>query len=147
MATPTGRWLPPLALPKRAGKPTAPPGIVRRPCGGGRCHWRLGLTGLSERLGPFNVTVSRTRGWGEPGQVCRILFVGTYGAEWPARASMPFAAALIAANAGDEPQLLLRADATLLVKESVARQVQADEWPALADLLRRVVAHGIPVYA
>lgn len=76
----------------------------------------------------------------------RILYVGTYGAEQPARATMPFAAALAAAGAGDQPQLLLRADATLLMKESVARRIHADEWPALADLLGRVVAHGIPMY-
>jgi predicted peroxiredoxin len=59
---------------------------------------------------------------------------------------MVFAAALMAADAGDEPQLFLRANATLLVKDSVAKAVHADEWPALVDLLRRVVAHGIPVY-
>jgi predicted peroxiredoxin len=76
----------------------------------------------------------------------KILYVGTYGAEQPARATMPFAAALIAADAGDEPQLLLRANATLLVKDRVAKRIHANEWPPLADLLRRVVAHGIPVY-
>lgn len=77
----------------------------------------------------------------------KILCVGTYGAEQPARATMPFAAALIAAEAGDEPQILLRANATLLMKRSVVKRIHADEWPALADLLQRVVAHGIPVYA
>jgi predicted peroxiredoxin len=76
----------------------------------------------------------------------KILYVGTSGVEQPARATMPFAAALIAAAAGDEPQLLLRANATLLVKDSVAKRIHADEWPALVDLLRRVVACGISVY-
>jgi predicted peroxiredoxin len=77
----------------------------------------------------------------------RILYVGTCGSQQPARATWPFAAALIAVETGDEPQILLRADATLLVKGSVAQRVRADEWPALADLLERVVAHEIPIYA
>jgi predicted peroxiredoxin len=75
-----------------------------------------------------------------------ILYVGTCGEESPARATIPFAAALIAANAGHEPQLLLRLRATSLLQDAVASRVHAEEWPALADLLRRVVAHGIPVF-
>lgn len=79
-------------------------------------------------------------------QLSRVLCIGSYGPKQPARATMPFAAALVAAGAGDEPQVFLRADATLLMKDSVARRVRADEWPALADLLHRVIAQGIPVY-
>ncbi len=77
----------------------------------------------------------------------KLLYVGSHGPEHPARATLPFMAALIASEAGDEPQLLLRANATLLVKTSVAKRIRADEWPALADLFRRVVAYGVPVYA
>lgn len=75
----------------------------------------------------------------------KVLCIGTCGAEEPARATMPFAAVLIAGEAGDKPALLLRANATLL-KESVAKRIHADDWPALVELLQRVVAHGIPVY-
>ncbi|MPZ15626.1 MAG: hypothetical protein GEU73_14595 [Chloroflexi bacterium] len=59
---------------------------------------------------------------------------------------MPFAAALAAAGAGDQAQVVLRGNATLLVKDFVAERVHAKEWPPLADLLRRVVANGIPVF-
>jgi predicted peroxiredoxin len=80
------------------------------------------------------------------GATSTILYVGTHGVENPARATMPFAAAVIAAHAGDEPQLLLRAWATALLKDVVAKRIHAEEWPALPDLLARIAALGIPVY-
>ena len=76
----------------------------------------------------------------------RVLCVGSHGANQPAKASFPFAAALIATNAGDEAQVALVSDATRLMKDAVLRKVHTSEWPALAELLQRVVDLGIPVF-
>lgn len=76
-----------------------------------------------------------------------ILYVASHGPKQPARATRPFAAALMATEAGDQAQLLLRGDATLLLRDSVSRGVHADDWPDLSDLLGRVVARAIPLFA
>jgi hypothetical protein len=59
---------------------------------------------------------------------------------------MPFAAALIAASSGEVPWVVLRGEATALMRPAAAAQVHAAEWPALPDLLRRVEAQGIPIF-
>lgn len=72
--------------------------------------------------------------------------MGSFGAKHPAKATFPFAAALISANAGDHVQLALVGEATCLMKQEVLQTVCAADWPPLVELLQRVVDLDIPIY-
>lgn len=77
----------------------------------------------------------------------KVLCIGTVGAERPGRARFVFAAALIATQTGDEAEIVLRGDATLLMKDSVRAQLRDDcEWPSFSELLQRVVDQAIPIF-
>jgi predicted peroxiredoxin/nucleotide-binding universal stress UspA family protein len=75
-----------------------------------------------------------------------ILCVGTSGLDDPTRASLPFAAALAAIEAGHQPQIALMGNAASLMIDSVADKIQGTGWPALKELLRQVVAHQISIF-
>ena len=71
-----------------------------------------------------------------------LLLNGTYGPENPTRASMPFHFASGAVDAEIAVQILLTADATLLMKDPVAEAVQGVAMPSLKELIAKVVAGG-----
>jgi predicted peroxiredoxin len=75
-----------------------------------------------------------------------ILYVGTHGTDDPTRASLPFHAATGAIEAGHTPQIALLGDATYLARSSVAAATQGVAMPALAELLSKLMDHGVPVY-
>jgi predicted peroxiredoxin len=79
-------------------------------------------------------------------QARTVLCVGTQGPSDLARATLPFAAALRALEQGNESQIALMGEAALLLKDAVAARVCAPSWPPLAELLKEVVAEGIPVF-
>jgi uncharacterized protein len=74
-----------------------------------------------------------------------VLCVGTVGPDDPTRATLPFVTALTAARAGQTVQIALMSDATALLQDRVARRVHGVGWPPLPELLREVVAEGIPI--
>ena len=71
-----------------------------------------------------------------------LLVNGSYGPENPTRASMPFHFAAGAVDADIAVQILLTADATLLMKDAVAGAVQGVAMPPLNELVAKVVAAG-----
>ncbi len=75
-----------------------------------------------------------------------ILFVSTFGSDDPTRASLPLVAAGGAIEAGHTPQLFLAGEATYLMKDVVAEQVQGIGWPPFKDLLQRLVSNGVPIF-
>ena len=75
-----------------------------------------------------------------------LLLNGTYGPENPTRASMPFHFAAGAVDAGIQTQVLLTADATLLLNDTVAQSVQGVGMPPLKELLEKVVAAGTELH-
>lgn len=75
-----------------------------------------------------------------------LLLNGTYGPENPTRASMPFHFAAGAVDAGIQTQILLTADATLLLKDTVAQSMQGVGMPPLKELLDKVVGAGAEIH-
>ncbi len=75
-----------------------------------------------------------------------LLLNGTYGPDNPTRASMPFHFAAGAVEAGITAQILLTADATLLLKDGVAQAVQGVGLPSLKELIDTVVGAGAEIH-
>jgi uncharacterized protein involved in oxidation of intracellular sulfur len=78
--------------------------------------------------------------------VASILFISTYGSDDPTRASIPFISAQGAIDAGHEPAIVLIGEATYLMKDAIADQIQSVGWPPLRDILPKLIAHGVPIY-
>ena len=76
----------------------------------------------------------------------KLLITGSFGAENPTRASMPFHAAKGAQESGCEVAIALIGDAPILLKESVRDAVQGLGMPPLKDLFQFAVSSGIRVY-
>ena len=75
-----------------------------------------------------------------------ILYIGTYGSDDPTRASLPFHAAVGAIDAGHQPQIVLAAEATYLMKAEIAGHMQGVGMPSLTELMSKLAEHQVPVY-
>jgi len=80
-------------------------------------------------------------------EMATILYVGTYGSDDPTRASLPFHAGVGAIDAGHQPQIILMAEASYLLKAEVAGQIQGVGIPSLTELMSKLAEHQVPVYA
>jgi predicted peroxiredoxin len=78
--------------------------------------------------------------------MARILYSSTYGSDDPTRASLPFHMAMGAIEAGHEPEIALIAEATYLMKDTVADTIQGVGMPSLKDLLAHAVEHKVPIH-
>lgn len=74
-----------------------------------------------------------------------ILYIGTHGTDDPTRASFPFFFARGAIEAGHQPGIILTMDAVLLIKDSIAQNIQGVGIPPLKDLVAHAVAHKVPI--
>ncbi len=77
----------------------------------------------------------------------RILMKSAWGSDDPTRASFPFAHGLALAEAGHEVQIFLLADATSLMRKSLADSILPVGWPPLSETLAKVLARQIPIFA
>ena len=75
-----------------------------------------------------------------------ILYVSTFGSDDPTRATLSFVAANGALEAGHKPQIFLAGEATNLMKDVIADQVHGVGWPALKELLQKMISNGVPIY-
>ena len=75
-----------------------------------------------------------------------VLYTTSFGSDDPTRATIPFVMALGAIEAGHEPRLALLGEATYLMKDGIADQVDGVGWPPLRDLWPQIIEHGVPVY-
>jgi predicted peroxiredoxin len=77
----------------------------------------------------------------------KVLYLATTGAGDPTKASIPLH---IAANGsvevGQECAVVLAGDATELVAQETAEQVEGVGIPPARDLLRKLLEHEVPVY-
>jgi hypothetical protein len=75
--------------------------------------------------------------------IAKILYVTTYSATDPTKATLPFILSVGAVNGGHTPQIALLADAPLLAKDAIAAQIKgrrlstADRAVGQADGSRR----------
>ncbi|MBI4236270.1 MAG: DsrE family protein [Chloroflexi bacterium] len=78
--------------------------------------------------------------------MAKLLFVGTYGIDNPTHATFPFVAVSGAIDAGHQVALVLTGDATLLIRDSLAKTVQGVGMPPLQGLLEKAVKNSVPIY-
>lgn len=93
-------------------------------------------------------------GWGSVGaqvtaarKPLKIMMKSAWGSDDPTRASFPFAHGLALADAGHEVQIFLLGEATYLMRKATASVILPVGWPPLIEMLDKVVAKQIPVFA
>jgi|GEM_PF-201815 len=77
----------------------------------------------------------------------RIMMKSAWGSDDPTKAAFPFLHADALAEAGHQVQIFLLGEAVSLMRTSVAEAVVPVGWPPLAEVLKKVVANKIPIYA
>ncbi|HEX4538366.1 MAG TPA: hypothetical protein VH140_15550 [Candidatus Acidoferrum sp.] len=77
----------------------------------------------------------------------KIMMKSAWGPDDPTRASFPFAHGLALAEAGHEVQIFLLAEATSLMRKSMANAILPVGWPPLSETLEKVVAKHIPIFS
>ena len=82
----------------------------------------------------------------QPKQPLKIMMKSAWGSDDPTRAAFPFAHGLVLAEAGHDVQIFLLAEATALMRKSLADQVFPVGWPPLSETLGKVVAKRIPIF-
>ena len=76
----------------------------------------------------------------------KIMMKSAWGSDDPTRAAFPFEHGLRLAEAGHEVQIFLLAEATALMRKSLADQIFPVGWPPLSETLAKVVAKRIPIF-
>ena len=76
----------------------------------------------------------------------KILYVTTYAANDPTKATLPFILSVGALAAGHNPQIALLAEAPLLTKDSIAEQINGVGFPPLVELWSKLIDHEVPIY-
>src|SRR5246127_3665065 len=77
----------------------------------------------------------------------KIMMESAWGPDDPTRAAFPFAHGLALAEAGHQVQIFLLAEATSLMRKSMADAILPVGWPPLSETLEKVVARHIPIFA
>jgi predicted peroxiredoxin len=77
----------------------------------------------------------------------KIMMKSAWGPDDPTRAAFPFAHGLALAEAGHEVQIFLLAEATSLMRKSMANAILPVGWPPLSETLDKVVAKHIPIFS
>lgn len=78
--------------------------------------------------------------------MAKLLYSTTFGSDDPLRASFPFFLALGAIEEGHEPSIALLGEATILMKDYIAQEINGVGWPPLNELLAKTIEHEIPIY-
>jgi predicted peroxiredoxin len=77
----------------------------------------------------------------------KILFKSAWGSDDPTKAAFPFLHADALSEAGHEVQIFLLGEAVSLMRKSVANAVVPVGWPPLSEVLGKIVAKKITIYA
>ncbi len=78
--------------------------------------------------------------------MAKQLFIGTHGSEDPTRATLPFLVTSGALDAGHEPAIILMGDSVVLMRDTVAENVQGMGLPPFEDLLAKAIQNKVPIY-
>ena len=76
-----------------------------------------------------------------------IMMKSAWGSDDPTKAAFPFLHGHALAEAGHEVQIFLLGEAVSVMRKSVATAVVPVGWPPLAEILDKVVAKHIQIYA
>ncbi len=88
-----------------------------------------------------------SKGQAVPSKKLKIMMKSAWGPDDPTRAAFPFAHGLALAEAGHDVQIFLLAEATSLMRKSMANAILPVGWPPLSETLDKVVAKHIPVFS
>ncbi len=77
----------------------------------------------------------------------KIMMKSAWGSDDPTRAAFPFLHGHALAEAGHLVQIFLLGEAVSLLRPSLAKSVIPVGWPPLVEVLDKVVAKGIAIYA
>lgn len=77
----------------------------------------------------------------------KVMMKSAWGSDDPTKAAFPFLHGHALAEAGHDVQIFLLGEAVSLMRQSVANAVVPVGWPPLAEILAKVVAKKIPIYA
>jgi predicted peroxiredoxin len=77
----------------------------------------------------------------------KVMMKSAWGSDDPTKAAFPFLHGHALAEAGHDVQIFLLGEAVSLMRQSVANAVVPVGWPALSEILAKVVAKKIPIYA
>jgi predicted peroxiredoxin len=78
--------------------------------------------------------------------MARILSVATHATDDPTKATLAFITAVGAMGADKECTIVLLGEAVTIVKEPVAKGIHGVGFPALPELIAKVVQAKIPVF-
>jgi sulfur relay (sulfurtransferase) complex TusBCD TusD component (DsrE family) len=77
----------------------------------------------------------------------KIMMKSAWGSDDPTKAAFPFSHGLALAEAGHQVQVFLLGEAVVLMRKAVAEAVTPVGWPKVAEMLEKVAARHIPIYA
>lgn len=77
----------------------------------------------------------------------KILIKSAWGSDDPTKAAFPFLHGEALSEAGHEVQIFLLGEAVSLMRKSVANAVVPVGWPPLSEVLSKVVARKMSIYA
>jgi predicted peroxiredoxin len=77
----------------------------------------------------------------------KILMKSAWGSDDPTKAAFPFSHGLALAEAGHEVQIYLLGEAVVLMRKTVANAVTPVGWPPVGEILDKLFARHIPIYA
>lgn len=81
------------------------------------------------------------------GKALKIMMKSAWGSDDPTKAAFAFLHGHALAEAGHEVQIFLLGEAVSLMRKSVANFVVPVGWPPLSEILDKVVAKKITIYA
>jgi predicted peroxiredoxin len=77
----------------------------------------------------------------------KLLIKSAWGSDDPTKAAFPFSHGNALAEAGHEVQIYLLGEAVSLLRPGVAASVVPVGWAPVSEVLAKLVARGVPVYA
>jgi predicted peroxiredoxin len=77
----------------------------------------------------------------------KIMMKSAWGSDDPTKAAFPFSHGLALAEAGHAVQIFLLGEAVVLMRKALAEAVTPVGWPKVAEVLDKVAARHIPIYA
>jgi predicted peroxiredoxin len=77
----------------------------------------------------------------------KIMMKSAWGSDDPTKAAFPFLHGNALSEAGHTVQIFLLGEAVSLMRASVAKAVVPVGWPPLEEVLQKVVARKIPIFA
>src|SRR3984885_1649534 len=80
-------------------------------------------------------------------QKLKIFIKSAWGSDDPTRASFPFLHGTALAEAGHEVQIFLLGEAVSLMRDSTLNDITPVGWPPLKEILPKVLASKIQIYA